>query len=80
MQKSNLSVAHPRPIIYCKCSDFTVSPREMEKSHKLPISNFQGPFEDCNFKKGLLFYWLDSQTGHYVIGSNHVHTPMCKPQ
>lgn len=47
----------------------------MAKSHKLPISNFQGPFEDYNFKKGLLFYWLDSQTGHYVIGPNHGHRP-----
>lgn len=52
----------------------------MAKSHKLPINNFQGSFEDYNFKKGLLFYWPDSQTEHYVIGPNHGHIPMSKPQ
>lgn len=61
-----------------KCSDLTASPREMAKSHKLPVSNFQGPFEDYNFKRDYYFIGLIG-TGHYVTGPNNVHRPMCKP-
>lgn len=44
MQNKNLSVI-------LSSTDLTACPREMVKSHKFPISNFQGPFEDCNFKR-----------------------------
>lgn len=66
MQNKNLSVTHPRPG-HLNIHVYLPFLEKWQKSHKLPMSNFQGHFEDHNFKRDYDF-----------IGSIHLNWTSCR--